>query len=69
MTTEAKHVLEEFQALSDAAKREVLVEILRISDDLDYGELSDEELAFAANEVFLALDKEEETRSEVSRPE
>lgn len=60
MTTEAKHVLEEFQTLSEAAKREVIVEILRISDDLDYGELSDEELAFAANEVFLALDKEED---------
>jgi hypothetical protein len=59
MTAEAKHLLEEFGALPDPSKREVLAELLRVSRHLDYPEMSDEELTSAANEVFLAYDERE----------
>ena len=59
MTAEAKHLLEEFGALPDPTKREVLAELLRVSKYLDYPEMSDEELTSAANDVFLAYDERE----------
>jgi hypothetical protein len=59
MTASAKHLIKEFEALPDAEKQEVLVEILRIANDIDYGDLTDEELAAAANDVFTMLDAEE----------
>ena len=59
MTAEAKHLLEEFGALPDPSKREVLAELLRVSRHLDYPEMSDEELTSAANDVFLAYDERE----------
>ena len=59
MTAEAKHLLEEFGALPDPSKREVLAELLRVSRYLDYPEMSDEELTSAANDVFLAYDERE----------
>lgn len=60
MTAEAKHVIDDFRSLPDTAKREVLAELVRISRDFDYPEMSDEELVSAANDVFLAYDKREE---------
>lgn len=59
MTAEAKHLLEEFGALPDPSKREVLAELLRVSRHLDYPEMGDEELTSAANDVFLAYDERE----------
>jgi hypothetical protein len=59
MTTEAKHIVEGFEALPDAAKREFLAELVRISRHLDYPQISDDELVSAANDVFLAYDEEE----------
>jgi hypothetical protein len=59
MTAEAKRLLEEFGALSDPSKREVLAELLRVSRHLDYPEVSDEEFTSAANDVFLAYDERE----------
>lgn len=59
MTAEAKHLLEEFGALRDPSKLEVLAELLRVSRHLDYPEMSDEELTSAANEVFLGYDEPE----------
>jgi hypothetical protein len=48
--------------LPDAAKREVLAELVRISRSIDYPEISDEELVSAANDVFLAYDDEEASK-------
>ncbi|HEY6141382.1 MAG TPA: hypothetical protein VI670_26805 [Thermoanaerobaculia bacterium] len=62
MTTEAKHLIEEFEALSDAAKQEVLVEILRIANDIDYPELTDEDLTAVAAETFALYDAEEDEK-------
>lgn len=57
VTAEAKHLVEEFGALSDPSKREVLAQLLRLSGDLDYPEMSVDELTFAANEVFRGYDE------------
>lgn len=62
MTTEAKHLIEEFGALPEPSKREVLAELLRMSRHLDYPEMSDDELVSAANDVFLAYDERESNR-------
>lgn len=59
MTADAKHIVDDFQALPDAAKREVLAELVRISARIDYPAMSDEELVSAANDVFLGYDERE----------
>lgn len=59
MTADAKHVVEDFRALPDAAKREVLAELVRISGHIEYPEISDEELLTVANDVFLGYDERE----------
>jgi hypothetical protein len=59
VTFEAKHLIEEFGALPDPSKREVLAELQRISRHLDYPEMNDHELTSAANEVFLSYDERE----------
>jgi hypothetical protein len=59
MTAEAKHLLKEFGALPDPSKREVLAELLRIARDLEYPEMTSDELTSAANDVFLGYDERE----------
>lgn len=59
MTTEAKHLIEEFGTLPESSKREVLAELLRISRHLDYPEMGEDELTSAANEVFISYDDRE----------
>ena len=60
MTTEAKRLIEEFAALSDEAKQEVVAEILHISLNIDESELTDEERCRVAVEVWAAYDAEED---------
>jgi hypothetical protein len=60
MTAEAKHIVEDFEALPDPAKREVLAELVRISGRIDYPAMSDDELISAANDVFLGYDERED---------
>jgi len=59
MTADAKHLVEDFRALPDGAKREVLAELVRISGQIEYPAISDDELLTAANDVFLAYDERE----------
>ena len=59
MTAAGKHILEDFETLPDVEKREVLADLLRISRDIAYPDISDEELLAAANEVFLEYDRRE----------
>jgi hypothetical protein len=59
MTEAVKGVLEAFNALTDAEKREAAVEVLRRSMLLESGELSDAALVAAADELFLELDAAE----------
>ena len=65
MTAETKHVIEDFEALPDEAKREVLAEIIRISRDLEYPGVSEGELVSAADELFVQYDRREESRSAI----
>ena len=59
MTAESKQLIEEFGALPDGSKREVLAELLRIARELDYPEMGSDELTSAANELFLGYDERE----------
>ena len=60
MTAAAKHLIEDFQALPDDTKREVLAELVRMSGRFEYPVVSDDDLLTAANEVFLAYDERED---------
>jgi hypothetical protein len=59
MTAAGKHILEDFEVLPDPEKREVLADLLRISRNIVYPEIAEEELLAAANEVFLDYDRRE----------
>lgn len=59
VTSEAKHFLQDFEALPDPAKREVLAELIRFSLYLDYPRIADDELVSAANEIFSGYDRRE----------
>ena len=59
MTAAGRHLVEDFETLPDAEKREVLADLLRISRTIEYPEISDEELLAAANQVFLEYDRRE----------
>ena len=52
--------MEEFAALSDEAKQEVVAEILNLSLNIDESELTDEERCRVAAEVWAAYDAEED---------
>jgi hypothetical protein len=55
VTAQARHIIEDFGALPDQEKREVLAELIRMSRHLDYPAVSDDELLAAADEIFLGL--------------
>ncbi|MDP9190077.1 MAG: hypothetical protein M3P06_00030 [Acidobacteriota bacterium] len=59
MTAQSQHIIEEFEALPDAAKREVLAELIRSSRFLEYPQISDDELLSAADTLFLEYDRQE----------
>jgi hypothetical protein len=59
MTASVKELLNSFDKLPEAEKRELASEIIKRSLTLDLPELSDESLVVAADKIFLQLDKEE----------
>lgn len=59
MTEAAKRLLESFEALSDPDRQVVTVEILRRTAAAEYRLPDDENLVFAADQVFLELDRRE----------
>ncbi len=59
MTSVGKHILEDFANLPDPEKREVLANLLRISREIEYPEVSDEELIASADALFLEYDHRE----------
>ena len=59
MTAQAKHIIEDFGALPDQEKREVLAELLRMSREIHYPAVSDDELLLTADEIFLEYDRRE----------
>jgi hypothetical protein len=59
MTAAGKHIVEDFESLPDLEKREVLSNLLKISRDIDYPEVVDQELVGSADAVFLMYDRAE----------
>lgn len=59
MTRSVEELLNSFEKLPEAEKRELASEIIKRSLTLDLPELSDESLVVAADQTFLQLDKEE----------
>jgi hypothetical protein len=59
VTAETKHLIEDFEKLPDAAKREVLSELLHAARSLEYPAISEDEIVSAANAVFLEFDRRE----------
>ena len=59
MTRSVEELLNSFEQLPEAEKRELASEIIKRSLALDLPELSDESLILAADQIFLQLDKEE----------
>jgi len=61
MTVTAGHIIEDFKALPDLERREVLAKLLQIAGHMKYGPISEEELLASADELFVALDREEQS--------
>ena len=59
MTRSVEELLNSFEKLSEAQKRELASEIIKRSLAFDLPQLSDDSLLFAADQVFLQLDKDE----------
>jgi hypothetical protein len=59
VTAQGKHIIDEFEALPDQTKREVLAELIRSSRFIEYPEASEDELLSAANDIFLDYDRRE----------
>ncbi len=59
MTSIGKHIVEDFANLPDPEKREVLANLLRISREIEYPEVSDEELVASADALFVDYDRRE----------
>ena len=60
MTAAASHIIEDFEALPEPDKREVLAKLLRIASNMDYGPISEAEMLASADQIFVAYDREEE---------
>lgn len=60
MSTAVQRILDAFDSLAEADKHQATVEILRRLADASAGDLSEDTLVGAADELFRALDAEEE---------
>lgn len=60
MTTTAENLISIFDTLPEPEKREVAKVILHRTLEFDLPPLSDDDLTLSAEELFLALDREEE---------
>ena len=59
MTATGENILHSFDLLSEYEKIELASEIIRRTAKSDFSSLTDNELIFLADEVFLELDKRE----------
>jgi hypothetical protein len=59
MSAAVQHILESFNALTEADKHQVAVEILRRCGIVGTGDLPEKALVEVADELFRALDVEE----------
>lgn len=61
MNPQAQTILTTFDSLSEKARYEVALEILRRTRDSNFPALSDDDLALSAEELFLELDRREKS--------
>lgn len=59
MTPTVEDLLVSFEKLTEPEKRDLAIEVVRRTDIFGAEEVSDEELTLAAEDLFLALDREE----------
>ena len=59
MSTTVEDILDSFEHLSEAEKRELVSEILRRTTAMSFPPLTDEELILNAEALFLELDQQE----------
>lgn len=59
MTAAVQELIDTFERLSKAEQQEAAALILRRSTQFEVASLSDEELVFSAEQVFLELDQRE----------
>ncbi|MFN6534986.1 MAG: hypothetical protein RM021_001255 [Nostoc sp. EkiNYC01] len=59
MNTSVQELLSTFDRLSEHERLEIVLEILKRVTHLEFLPLSDEDLVWNAEEIFLELDKEE----------
>lgn len=59
MTAAGKHIVQDFESLPDSEKREVLANLLRISREIEYPAIADEDLIASADAIFADYDRRE----------
>jgi hypothetical protein len=59
MTQTVENLLIYFEKLSETEKHDLAIEVVRRTDIFGSPDLSDDELTLAAEDLFLALDREE----------
>jgi hypothetical protein len=59
MSTTVEDILDSFNDLSEAEKRELVSEIIRRTAEMSFPPLTDEELVLNAEALFLELDQRE----------
>ena len=59
MTQTVENLLVYFEKLTESEKHDLAIEVVRRTDIFGAPELSDNELALAADDLFLVLDREE----------
>ncbi len=59
MTAAGKDILQNFESLPDLEKREVLANLLRVSREIDYPVVEDEDLVASADAIFAEYDRRE----------
>jgi hypothetical protein len=59
MTTLVKELLNTFDSLPESERLEIALEILKRVTNLEFPALSDEDLVWNAEELFLELDQQE----------
>ena len=64
MDSAVKDILDSFDRLPEDEKREIASEIIRRTLNLNFPNITDEELIYNAEEIFLELDKKESTANE-----
>ena len=63
MSTATAQLLEAFDRLAPEEQREFSAVIVRRAAQLDYGEITDEELTASASRIFALLDEEEDAQA------